>query len=93
LWNATHEGGERNGVLTAIEDFLREHKDEYGFFRMRGGYGLGIMYRRKYFTDDFKFFTVECRGFAYNVFTWLKRFIKVHFPSANSLAKSLLERA
>ena len=55
MWNATHEGGPHNGVLTAIEDFLREHKDEYEFFRVRGDSGLGIMYRRNNFTEDLKF--------------------------------------
>jgi hypothetical protein len=39
---ATHEGGPRNGVLTAIEDFLQEHKGEYRFFRVRAGCGLGV---------------------------------------------------
>ena len=90
---ATCEGGARNGVLTAIEDFLREHKDEYKFFRVRGDFGLGIMYHRKNFREDLKFLTVECQGVAYNVFTWPKRFTKVHFPSAFSLAKSLFGRA
>lgn len=103
LWNATHEGGTHNGVLTAIEDFLCEHKGEYEFFRIRGDFGLGIMYRRKNFNDDLKFWTVRCKGVVYNVFTiarsavsssylWLKRFTKVHFPSAFTLAKSLLGR-
>ena len=92
LWHATHEGGARNGVLTAIEDFLREHKDEYKFFRVREDFGLGIMYRRKNSTDDFRFLTVECKGLAHTVFGWLKRFTKVRFPSAFSLAKSLLGR-
>jgi len=73
---ATCEGGARNGVLTAIEDFLREHKDEYEFFRVRGDFGLGIMYRRENFTEDLKFLTVRRKGIAYNVFTWPKRFAK-----------------
>jgi hypothetical protein len=73
---ATCEGGARNGVLTAIEDFLREHKDEYEFFRVRGDFGLGIMYRRENFTEDLKFLTVKRKGIAYNVFTWPKRFTK-----------------
>jgi predicted O-methyltransferase YrrM len=77
LWNATHEGGTHNGVLTAIEDFLREHKDEYKFFRVREEFGLGIMYRRKNFIDDLKFLTVDCKGVACNVLTWAKRFTRV----------------
>lgn len=73
---ATSEGGARNGVLTAIEDFLREHKDEYDFFRVGGEFGLGIMYRRENSTEDLKFLTVKRKGLAYNVFTWPKRFTK-----------------
>jgi len=93
FWNATHEGGTHNGVLTAIEDFLREHKGEYEFFRVRADSGLGIMYRRNNFTDDLKFWTVKCKGITYNVSTWPRRFTKDHFPSVVSLAKSLFMRA
>jgi hypothetical protein len=46
LCNATREGGPRNGVLTAIEDFLAEHRSEYKFCRLRLQYGLGIMQSR-----------------------------------------------
>jgi len=87
---ATREGGARNGVLTAIEDFLREHRGEYDFFRVRGKFGLGILYRRESSTRDFKFLSLECKAVAYNAVTWPKRLIKVRFPSAISLAKSLL---
>jgi hypothetical protein len=86
LWNATQEGGTHNGVLTDIEDFLCEHQGKFKFFRIRGYFGLGTMYRRKNFTDDLKFATVKCKGVA---FTWSKRFTKAHFPSAVSLAKSV----
>jgi hypothetical protein len=90
LWNASHEGGTRNGVLPAIEDFLCEHKGEYEFFRVRADSGLGIMYRRNNFVDDLMFSSVKCKGVACNVFTWPKRFMKDHFPSAVSLTRSLL---
>lgn len=92
LWNATHEGGARNGVLTAIEDFLCEHKNEYKFFRIREQFGLGIMYRRKNFTDDFRFLALEFKGLTHTIFAWPKRSAKAHFPSVFSLAKSLLGR-
>ena len=92
VWNATHEGGTHNGVLAAIEDFLREHEDEYKFLRVREEFGLGIMYRRKNFVDDLKFLPVDCKVVARNVFFSGKRFTKVHLPSVFSLAKSLLRR-
>jgi predicted O-methyltransferase YrrM len=44
-YKAEHEGGTRNGVLTAIEDFLAAHR-EYRFFRIRSGVGLGLMQLR-----------------------------------------------
>lgn len=44
-YNATHEGGERNGVLTAIEDFLKENEDEYLFCYLKEEHGLGVMYK------------------------------------------------
>lgn len=47
LANAVNEGGERNGVLTAVEDFLKEKAGKYHFFRVRVEYGLGILVRRK----------------------------------------------
>jgi hypothetical protein len=43
-WNATHEGGARNGVLTAVEDFLASHL-EYTFFSLQKEWGLGVLVR------------------------------------------------
>jgi SAM-dependent methyltransferase len=41
--NAVTEGGPRNGVLTAVEDFLAQYPGEYRFFRIRYQYGLGVL--------------------------------------------------
>jgi hypothetical protein len=46
LDNANHEGGPRNGVLTAIEDFFKEHGSNYYFFMIEKEYGLGFLIRR-----------------------------------------------
>jgi len=46
LCNATREGGPRNGVLTAIEDFVAEHPSDYQFCRIRVQHGLGILQSR-----------------------------------------------
>lgn len=43
LYNATHEFGERNGVLTAIEDYLRETNWSLSFYRLYHDNGLGII--------------------------------------------------
>jgi hypothetical protein len=93
IQKAAHEGGAHNGVLTAIEDFVHEHGAEYNFFSVSGKSGLGIMHRRKSFTDDLTFLTVEGKGLAYNIFVWTGRFTKAYFSSTFSTARSFLKRA
>jgi hypothetical protein len=43
LWNAAHEGGPRNGVLTAIEDFVSEYPESCELLVVDGFHGLGIL--------------------------------------------------
>jgi len=45
VYKALHEGGPKNGVLTAVEDFLRG-KEQYVFFSSYSQYGLGIIVRK-----------------------------------------------
>ena len=42
---ATQEGGPRNGVRTAVEDFLAEHPD-YSFHSVDAVFGLGAVVRK-----------------------------------------------
>jgi hypothetical protein len=59
-FNAVREGGARNGVLTAIEDFVAEHSSDYRFCRIKAQYGLGILqYRRKLASEDLSFFLLR----------------------------------
>ena len=44
-YNAAYEGGSRNGVLTAIEDFLRLNQ-EYAFSIVQAEHGLGVLQKR-----------------------------------------------
>jgi hypothetical protein len=46
LANAETEGGPRNGVLTAIEDFLTLHAKQYRFFPVKTECGLGVLQLR-----------------------------------------------
>ena len=46
LHNAAHEGGERNGVLTAVEDYLRETDHEFIHATIPAAFGLGILLPR-----------------------------------------------
>jgi hypothetical protein len=43
LDNALREGGERNGVLTAIEDAMKQTPVEFDFIRIPAYFGLGIL--------------------------------------------------
>lgn len=45
--NAKHEGGPRNGVLTAVEDFLDETPRDLALFIAPGNKGLGIVVDRR----------------------------------------------
>ncbi len=47
LYNACHEGGVKNGVLTAVEDFLHQYGKDYLFYYLKEEYGLGILVRKK----------------------------------------------
>jgi hypothetical protein len=42
---ALHEGGPRNGVLTAVEDFVSE-RDDLVFVHVPAIFGLGVIYQR-----------------------------------------------
>ncbi|MCA9623261.1 MAG: class I SAM-dependent methyltransferase [Myxococcales bacterium] len=43
LCNADHEGGPRNGVLTAVEDYLDKSAHRFRFVRIPAAFGLGIL--------------------------------------------------
>ncbi len=43
FFHATHEGGPRNGVLTAIEDFIAESEVSYRIVHITGLHGLTLM--------------------------------------------------
>lgn len=43
LYKAVEEGGPRNGVLTAVEDFLREAAPALRFERLDVDFGLGVL--------------------------------------------------
>jgi hypothetical protein len=47
LCNATTENTVRNGVLTAIEDFIQETKGSLRLVQVPGFFGLGILFSRQ----------------------------------------------
>lgn len=77
LFNALHEGGPRNGVLTAVEDFLAENPSAYHFCRIRLEYGLGILQsRQSSLSGDMSFFLLRIRAFAFGLNGRTRRAIK-----------------
>jgi SAM-dependent methyltransferase len=84
LFNALHEGGPKNGVLAAIEDFIAAHPADYQFCRIKAQWGLGILqYRRKLFSEDFSFLRVRVSAARHSLFGPLKS------PPFRSLHKAL----
>jgi len=45
---ALHEGGPRNGVLTAVEDFAACHQNEFFWANIPGVFGLGVLFDREH---------------------------------------------
>lgn len=45
---ATNSGGPRNGVLTAVEDFLAAHEDEFAWIDIPRLFGLGVIFDRNH---------------------------------------------
>lgn len=66
--NALHEGGPRNGVLTAIEDFIAEHPSDYGFCSVRLQYGLGILQSRRKPGAEISFLPTRLKAASFRFF-------------------------
>jgi len=64
---AVREGGPRNGVLTAIDDFLLENPGKFRFFRVRAGSGLGTLLYRHGFRDDISFLALVCKRISCSI--------------------------
>jgi len=74
-----HSWEERGGVVRgkselSIEDFWNEHRNEYRFFRVRAGSGLGVMQYRGGLRDRLAFALLRFKGVACNaVLTAIRR--------------------
>jgi hypothetical protein len=76
LKKASREGGPRNGVLTAIEDFAMENKGLFRFFVVHAGIGLGVMQYRGGFADRAAFILLWVKGMLCNVLIRLFRVVR-----------------
>ena len=74
---ATIEGGLKNGVLTAVEDFLKLHKKKYMFFMIKPQHGLGMLVKKKNLKSKLIF---------------LKWFIIIKFYGINAEVTELIRR-
>lgn len=83
-FNAVREGGSRNGVLTAIKDFLAEHPSDYHFCRVRLHSGLGILqFRSKQRSEDVSFILLQVKAGIYSFYGFVRRFVKRLLTSAS----------
>lgn len=88
--NATQEGGPRNGVLAAVEDFVREHDHKYLFVNLELQYGLGMLYRRRDSKTD-ALFTDICHGLRRRLRAGrFKDAIEGAFPRAYTAARRVV---
>jgi hypothetical protein len=75
--NALHEGGPKNGVLTAIEDFLAWHPQDYRFFRIHYQWGLGVLQLHpSQMPADSSFRSLQAKAFFLSPVSRLARSLK-----------------
>lgn len=73
LYNCVREGGPRNGVLTAIEDFIAEYPSDYSFSRVRYRFGLGILqFRRKQLSESISFNLLQIKAGLFSIYGLLR---------------------
>jgi hypothetical protein len=96
--NAIRAGGPRNGVLTAIEDFLADHPSEYLFCRIRFQEGLGILQARSnHQVEDRAFLPIRIaagwQSLCASPRTLLRYVLRKAFPSFTQKAVSVMVAA
>lgn len=93
LCNALTEGGPRNGVLTAIEDFVEIHPSEYLFFRLDVQYGLGFLYKRAETGQDKRFTDYRRRTLRRIRLGSVKQWTNDRFPQLYAALKKVRDLA
>ena len=84
LKKAVYEGGPRNGVLTAIEDFVREQNGDYRLFVVHAGAGLGVMQYQGTLRDRLAYRVLWIKGLLVNIAIRGSRLIKPVSPAEHS---------
>ena len=78
--NAEMEGGEKNGVLTAVEDFLKTAREEYWLFRFNDECGLGVLVKMNGVKSRWALAKWRCICALWNVFGTFKNAVKHGSP-------------
>ena len=91
-YNAVYEGGPRNGVLTAIEDFLRESGGQYRFFCLKKEFGLGVLQKSASGTGTATFNRLLLRSKYTNALYDMKDAAKTRLPVPYSFLRRLRRR-
>lgn len=61
--NAIHEGGAKNGVLTAVEDFIKESKLNLVLHLIHGQHGFGVLFEDTEFNKSiFDFHNIQTKA-------------------------------
>jgi hypothetical protein len=92
VFNAAYEGGKRNGVLTAIEDFLKEHRGKYKFYYFEEEHGLGVLLRTRSTIGTMTFNKYLIRAKCGSVLLRLKDLAKHKFPCLYSSVRELRDK-
>jgi hypothetical protein len=91
--NAETEGGEKNGVLTAIEDFFIPRADKYLFFHFTAESGLGVLVKKEGLKSKTTLDKWRLRCAGENAFTGLKNTIRHTFPGVHRMAKKMFGKS
>lgn len=83
--NAIYEGGPRNGVLTAIEDFLKEHEKEYLFFILHKQFGLGVLIKKENIITWIRYLRWLLKARYYEYLPRVAEFCEIRLPSIYKL--------
>jgi hypothetical protein len=92
-YNAEAEGGPKNGVLTAIEDFCNLRPGQYEFFRFNGEAGLGVLMKKGGVKSSSLLAKWRRRCFLRNKYVELKNTVARTFPGGYRLIKRLAGKA
>ena len=88
--NALYSGGPKNGILTAIEDFLKFSEQNYNFFYIKLQNGLGFLYRKKGSFCSVSYYKLLLKTICfYNPYTTLKNVIRSQSPGLYASLKLL----